>query len=128
MRSAEHPRTSQGGRPVPDVRTSRAPGYVVRRIPAPARLRRLRDVRTVAEGASPMSVPTLLPAPRTAPDSCIEEDGRELLDALAAGEEAAWRATVRRYEGLLRSAARVVLRSDADVDEAVQRTWVQLLG
>ena len=31
--------------------------------------------------------------------------------ALAAGDDAAWQTTVRRYEGLLRSAARVVLRS-----------------
>src|SRR4051812_45604857 len=30
--------------PTPDVRTSRAPEYVVRRIPAPGRLRRLRRV------------------------------------------------------------------------------------
>jgi RNA polymerase sigma factor (sigma-70 family) len=73
-----------------------------------------------------MSVLTLAPTPRTAPDSCIEEGGRELLDALAAGDESTWQTTVRRYEGLLRSAARVVLRSDADVDEAVQRTWVLL--
>jgi RNA polymerase sigma factor (sigma-70 family) len=73
-----------------------------------------------------MSVLTLVPTPRTAPDSCIEENGRELLDALAAGDESTWQTTVRRYEGLLRSAARVVLRSDADVDEAVQRTWVLL--
>ena len=73
-----------------------------------------------------MSVLTLVPAPRTTPDSCMEEDGRELLDALAAGDESTWQRTVRRYEGLLRSAARVVLRSDADVDEAVQRTWVLL--
>jgi len=73
-----------------------------------------------------MSVMTLVPTPRTAPDSCMHEDGRGLLDALAAGDESTWRTTVRRYEGLLRSAARVVLRSDADVDEAVQRTWVLL--
>ena len=52
---------------------------------------------------------------------------RGLLTALAAGEEATWHTTVRRYESLLRSAARVVLRSDADIDEAVQRTWVLLL-
>jgi RNA polymerase sigma factor (sigma-70 family) len=50
-----------------------------------------------------------------------------LLQALAAGDDATWQTTVRRYECLLRSAARVVLRSDADVDEAVQRTWVLLL-
>ena len=73
-----------------------------------------------------MSVWTLVPTPRTAPDSCMEEDGRGLLDALAAGDEATWSTTVRRFEGLLRSAARVVLRSDADIDEAVQRTWVLL--
>jgi len=48
------------------------------------------------------------------------------LPALAAGDEATWHATVRRYEALLRSAARVALRSDSDVDEAVQRTWVLL--
>jgi RNA polymerase sigma factor (sigma-70 family) len=52
---------------------------------------------------------------------------RRPLEALAAGDEATWHATVRRYDALLRSAARVVLRSDADVDEAVQRTWVLLL-
>ena len=49
------------------------------------------------------------------------------LPALAAGDDATWQETVRRYEGLLRSTARGVLRSDADVDEAVQRTWVLLL-
>ncbi|HLM05776.1 MAG TPA: sigma-70 family RNA polymerase sigma factor [Blastococcus sp.] len=74
-----------------------------------------------------MSVLTLVPAPRTALDDRSDTDGRGLLEALAAGDDATWQATVRRYEALLRSAARVVLRSDADVDEAVQRTWVLLL-
>ena len=46
------------------------------------------------------------------------------LDALAAGDEAAWRGTMRRHGVLLRSTARRVFRGDADVDEAVQRTWV----
>ena len=73
-----------------------------------------------------MSVMTLVPTPRTAPDSCMEENGRGVLDALAAGDETTWSGTVRQFEGLLRSAARVVLRSDADIDEAVQRTWVLL--
>ncbi|MFL6094541.1 MAG: RNA polymerase sigma factor [Blastococcus sp.] len=72
-----------------------------------------------------MSALTLLPTPRTPPDACADGD-RELLAALAAGDATAWHATVRRYEGLLRSAARVVLRGDADIDEAVQRTWVIL--
>ncbi len=63
-------------------------------------------------------------APAAAPVAVLD---RGPLDRLAAGDEATWHETVRRYEGLLRSAARVVLRSDADVDEAVQRTWVLLL-
>lgn len=53
--------------------------------------------------------------------------GREVLRALAAGDADTWRTTVRRYENLLRSTARAILRNDADVDEAVQRTWVILL-
>ena len=66
-----------------------------------------------------------VPAPRRADRADVPVDHR-YLQALAAGDDAAWQATVRRYEGLLRSAARVVLRSDSDVDEAVQRTWVLL--
>lgn len=69
-----------------------------------------------------------IPSPRRAPSGTVErEDGRRLLADLAAGDETAWLTTVRRYERLLRSSARAVLRSDADVDEAVQRTWVVLL-
>ncbi|HEY0401308.1 MAG TPA: sigma-70 family RNA polymerase sigma factor [Blastococcus sp.] len=71
-----------------------------------------------------MSVPTLAEAPAEAPLRATADRG--LLTALAAGDEATWHTTVRRYEGLVRSAARVVLRSDADIDEAVQRTWVLL--
>ena len=72
-----------------------------------------------------MSVMTLDPTPRTVPAACADDD-RGLLEALAAGDPAAWHSVVRRYEGLLRSAARVVLRGEADIDEAVQRTWVLL--
>jgi RNA polymerase sigma factor (sigma-70 family) len=72
-----------------------------------------------------MSVLHLAEAPAEAPLGAPADRG--LLTALAAGDEATWHATVRRYESLLRSAARVVLRSDADIDEAVQRTWVLLL-
>ena len=68
-----------------------------------------------------------VPAPRRADLADVPVVDRGHLQALAAGDDATWQATVRRYEGLLRSAARVVLRSDADVDEAVQRTWVLLL-
>lgn len=66
-------------------------------------------------------------APRRADRADVPVVDRRHLQALAAGDDAAWQTTVRRYEALLRSAARVVLRSDADVDEAVQRTWVLLL-
>jgi RNA polymerase sigma factor (sigma-70 family) len=74
-------------------------------------------------------MPALAPADtrRTAAPSAAQEAGNQLLVDLAAGNEAAWQSTVRRYERLLRASARAVLRSDADVDEAVQRTWVLLL-
>ena len=68
-----------------------------------------------------------VPAPRRADRADVPVVDRGHLQALAAGDDATWQVTVRRYEGLLRSAARVLLRSDADVDEAVQRTWVLLL-
>ncbi|MET0765147.1 MAG: sigma-70 family RNA polymerase sigma factor [Blastococcus sp.] len=59
------------------------------------------------------------------PDTAETVD-RGPLDALARGDAAEWESTVRRFEGLVRSTARSVLRADADVDEAVQRTWVLL--
>ena len=59
------------------------------------------------------------------PDTAETID-RDPPEALARGDEAAWRSTVRRFEGMVRSTARSVLRNDADVDEAVQRTWVLL--
>jgi RNA polymerase sigma factor (sigma-70 family) len=71
-----------------------------------------------------MTVLDLAEAPADCPVSAPADRGP--LPALATGDEATWQETVRRYEGLLRSAARVVLRSDADTDEAVQRTWVLL--
>jgi RNA polymerase sigma factor (sigma-70 family) len=69
-------------------------------------------------------MPALAYATRPAPTA----GAGDLLGRLAAGDESTWRMTVRRYEGLLRGSARAVLRSDADVDEAVQRTWVLLLN
>jgi RNA polymerase sigma factor (sigma-70 family) len=63
-------------------------------------------------------------ATATAPTPDVDHG---LLAALAVGEEATWRTTVRRYEALVRATARGVVRGDADVDEAVQRTWVLLL-
>lgn len=66
-----------------------------------------------------------MPALATAPHT-THDDG--LLARLAAGDESTWRGIVRSYEGLLRGSARSVLRNDADVDEAVQRTWVLLFN
>jgi RNA polymerase sigma factor (sigma-70 family) len=76
--------------------------------------------------ADPRPAVATIPRPRT-PVRTEREVGGRLLADLAAGDDAAWQTTVRRYERLLRSSARAVLRSDADVDEAVQRTWVLLL-
>jgi RNA polymerase sigma factor (sigma-70 family) len=69
-------------------------------------------------------MPALVPAPRSA--TCAADPA--LLGRLAAGDDATWRQVVRQYEGLLRGSARAVLRNDADVDEAVQRTWILLLN
>jgi len=78
-----------------------------------------------APADAPLEAATF-PAPMTG-RTADRDAGSRLLAELAAGDDAAWQTTVRRYERLLRSSARAVLRSDADVDEAVQRTWVLLL-
>jgi RNA polymerase sigma factor (sigma-70 family) len=69
-----------------------------------------------------------VPALATTPRSLSRPADPELLCRLAAGDDATWRQIVRQYEGLLRGSARAVLRNDADVDEAVQRTWILLLN
>ena len=72
-------------------------------------------------------MPALAYAVRPATQAPSAPEGG-LLSRLAAGDEPTWREIVRRYEGLLRASARAILRNDADVDEAVQRTWVLLLN
>lgn len=69
-----------------------------------------------------MSALATAPRPTTAAADPV------LLRRLATGDDATWRQVVRQYEGLLRGSARCVLRNDADVDEAVQRTWILLLS
>ena len=64
----------------------------------------------------------------TAPRPTTRTADPVLLCRIAAGDDATWRQVVRQYEGLLRGSARAVLRNDADVDEAVQRTWILLLN
>ena len=107
---------------------SRGPEYVVRRIRHPAvPPKTSRRSAPIAEGAPDVR----LPSPRHSPHRARLPHGRRRPRAAGRTRRRRRRrpgsATVRRYEGLLRSAARVVLRSDADVDEAVQRTWVLLL-
>ena len=68
-------------------------------------------------------MPALVPTPRSSGTAAPA-----LLCRLATGDDATWRQVVRQYEGMLRGSARAVLRNDADVDEAVQRTWILLLS
>jgi RNA polymerase sigma factor (sigma-70 family) len=68
-----------------------------------------------------------MPALATTPRSPGTADPA-VLRRLAAGDDATWREVVGQYESLLRGSARAVLRNDADVDEAVQRTWILLLS
>ena len=109
-----------------DVRTFRAPNTSSDGFRHPAGSEDFETFRTSPKEPSRCPFSTLVPLPAPPPTPATDDD-RGLLDALAAGDATAWQATVRRYEGLLRSAARVVLRSDADIDEAVQRTWVLLV-
>lgn len=69
-----------------------------------------------------------MPVLATAPRPTTGAADPDLLRRLAAGDDAAWRQVVGQYEGLLRGSARAVLRSNVDVDEAVQRTWILLLS
>lgn len=102
-----------------------APDAVTVALPAPAVPRPRTPLRSVPTGPSTRPAPRRPGAPRR-PDE-RPSAGRDLLRGLAAGDPETWRTTVRRYENLLRSTARGILRNDADVDEAVQRTWVILL-
>jgi RNA polymerase sigma factor (sigma-70 family) len=69
-----------------------------------------------------------MPALAAVPRPRTDADDPGLLGRIAAGDDATWRQVVRQYEGLLRGTARSILRNDADVDEAVQRTWILLLS
>lgn len=95
-----------------------APGRmpVPGRVPAPAPFPEPR----IPHGAPSSTRPTRVVRQETAP-------GDGLLRLLAAGHEASWREVVGRYERLVRSAARTVVRDQADIDDAVQRTWIILL-
>lgn len=53
-------------------------------------------------------------------------DDTELLVALVAGELDAWRIAIGRYRRLVSLSVRRVVTDPADVDEAIQRTWLAL--
>ena len=49
-----------------------------------------------------------------------------MLTAALAGDAAAWRRLVRRYEPMLRSIGRQYRLAPADIDDAMQTTWLRL--
>ena len=53
-------------------------------------------------------------------------DIASLVSAARSGDNLAWSHLVERFDGMLRSVARSYRLSPADVDDAVQATWVQL--
>ena len=73
-------------------------------------------------------------APRPAEESRPQEsrpqesrpDAEELVDALRAGEEAAWRALVQRHRGLLLHIARRHGLGAHEAEDVVQETWARL--
>jgi RNA polymerase sigma factor (sigma-70 family) len=49
------------------------------------------------------------------------------LDLIAARDDMQWADIVAEYSGVVRGAARSVLRTSVDVDDACQRTWIALM-
>lgn len=56
----------------------------------------------------------------------LEPSDEVLLARLVACDESAWRLVVERYHRLVACAVRRVVTNPADVDEAIQRTWLAL--
>lgn len=70
------------------------------------------------------SRPTLRPQHcETASGPCEDAD---LLAGLVAGDPQAWRIAIGRYRRLVNLSVRRVVTDPADVDEAIQRTWLAL--
>jgi RNA polymerase sigma factor (sigma-70 family) len=63
------------------------------------------------------------PAPAHATDHGVGT----IVVAARAGDAAAWTELIERYEGMLRAIARSYRLAPADVDDAVQSTWLQLI-
>jgi hypothetical protein len=62
-----------------------------------------------------------------APADTIDHGVGTVVVAALAGDAAAWTKLIERYDGMLRSIARSFALGPADVDDAVQSTWLQLI-
>jgi RNA polymerase sigma factor (sigma-70 family) len=75
-----------------------------------------------------MRTPVPPPSGTGAPDHAAAAgwSGPDLLGRLGAGDQAAWREVVTRYERLVRSRVRGFRLQPADADDAVAATWLRL--
>jgi RNA polymerase sigma factor (sigma-70 family) len=72
-------------------------------------------------------MPTRLePARHHASRLATDADLADLVDAARAGDDAAWRCLVTRFERRLRDVVRSYRLSQADVDDVLQTTWLRL--
>ena len=70
----------------------------------------------------------LQPARQPSPDRRSETDLVALVDAARAGDDAAWRCLVTRFERRLREVVRSYRLSAADVEDVLQTTWLRLFS
>ena len=61
-------------------------------------------------------------------EAAVEHTERETLEALRAGDEAAFRALVQQYHGSLLRVAQIFVPSREVAEEVVQETWVGVLN
>jgi RNA polymerase sigma factor (sigma-70 family) len=66
------------------------------------------------------------PAARAGRDRGTDAELAAVVDAARAGDDAAWRALVGRFERRLREVVRSYRLSAADVDDVLQTTWLRL--
>jgi RNA polymerase sigma factor (sigma-70 family) len=68
------------------------------------------------------------PARQLSPDHRPDAALAALVDAARAGDDAAWRCLVTRFERRLRDVVRSYRLSAADVDDVLQTTWLRLFS
>ncbi len=73
------------------------------------------------------SAPTHLAAVASRPRPSSDEDLAALVHAARAGDARAWTRLVERFDPTLRRIARSYRLAPADVDDAVQTTWLELV-